>query len=387
MMRDELINCFTRFHIPLNYLLLKIQNSTLVGICALMWPIKYKAIETICIHRVGKIGDIVCALPALFKIHQRWPQSRIIVFTSSGQLKNSPLVDLSKGLPWIDVIEIYDSLSVKDLKKILRLIRKLRGYKIDLWVALPQDLTNFSIELRNMLFARIVGASYGFGFRVNTSKLFSSLQIRHSNFKRETETLLDIVDPLRADEKTHQYGFDLNLIISTPAYIKFSFDDRKIMAIAPGANRRANRWPLDRFVSIALRWIQTGGVILIIGGSQDIELGEEIKKSLNSSSLLNLCGKTNLVETIYLLSKVKILVTNDSGPMHLAAVAKTPVVAIFSARDFPLKWSPHPNWSKVLRVNTDCSPCFKDDCDRDNLCLSMVAVDDVWHSVKNVLKT
>jgi heptosyltransferase-2 len=100
-----------------------------------------------------------------------------------------------------------------------------------------------------------------------------------------------------------------------------------------------------------------------------------------------LCGETNLVETIYLLNKAKILVTNDSGQMHLASVAKTPVVAIISARDFPLKWSPCPNLNKVLRVNTDCSPCFKDECNRDNLCLSLITVDDVWNGVKKIMQT
>lgn len=387
MIRDKIHKCLGGFIVTVVYVHLKIQNALINALCAMLWPVNRGVIKTICIHRVGQIGDIVCALPAMSLLHQKWPQSKIVVLTSAGFLKTSPLIDLVKGIPWISAIETYDSASIQNSKNFVGLIKSLRNYKIDVWVELPQDLTNISTEIRNMLFAKIIGAGYGFGFGVNTSKLFSRYQLKFGNFKHETDTLLDIVEPLRLRDQKKQYGFEYSLVDSLSLPLNFSSNPEKIMVIAPGANRRANRWPIDRFATIALRWFRGGGIIVVVGGPQDRELGEEIKNSIDSKSFINLCGETDLAETICLLSKAKILVTNDSGPMHLASVAKTPVVAIFSARDFPLKWSPCSNLNQVLRVNTDCSPCFKDECDRDNLCLSLVTVDDVWCSVKNIVKT
>ena len=387
IIRNKLHKFLGSFIVKIVYVQLKIQNTLINVLRRVIWPINRGEIETICVHRVGQIGDIICALPAMFLLHQKWPQSKIIVLTSAGFLKTSPIIDLIKEISWISAIESYDSLAIKNSKNFLKLVKTLRNQKIDLWVALPQDLTNISKEIRNMLFARVVGAGYGFGFSVNTSKLFSRYQLQFGDFKHETDTLLDIVDPLRLKDKKRQYGFNASLVNSPSFPLDFSSNPGKIMVIAPGANRKANRWPIDRFASIALRWFHGGGIIIVVGGPQDRELGDEIKNSIDSKSFINLCGETNLVETIYLLNKAKILVTNDSGPMHLASVAKTPVVAIFSARDFPLKWSPCPNLNKVLRVNTDCSPCFKDECNRDNLCLSLVTVDDVWDGVKNIVQT
>lgn len=387
MIRDIIHKRLGSFIVTIVYVHLKIQNVLINVLCAMLWPVNRGVIETICVHRVGQIGDIVCALPAMSLLHQKWPKSKIIVLTSAGFLKTSPLVDLIKGIPWISAIETYDSLSIQNSKNFLGLIKILRNHRIDLWVALPQDLTNISTEIRNMLFAKIIRADYGFGFGVNTSKLFSRYQLKFGNFKHETDTLLDIVDPLRLRDKKRQYGFEYSLVNHPYLPLDISSNPRGIMVIAPGANRKANRWPIDRFASIALRWFQGGGIIVVVGGPQDRELGEEIKKFIDSKSFINLCGETNLVETICLLSKAKILVTNDSGPMHLASVAKTPVVAIFSARDFPLKWTPCSNLNQVLRVDTDCSPCFRDECERDNLCLSLVTVDDVWSGVKNIVNT
>lgn len=387
MIRDKTYKCFGDFIVSIVYAHLRIQNILINILRAIIWPANRGVIDTICVHRVGQIGDIVCALPAIYLLHQKWPQSKIIVLTSAGFLKASPFVDLKKGIPWISAIETYDSLSVKNSKIFLDLVKCLRNYKIDLWVALPQDLTNISTEVRNMLFAKIIGAGYGIGFGVNTSKLFSGYQLQFGSFKHETDTLLDIVEPLRLRDKKKEYGFEFSLVDNSHLPLEFSSNPGKIMVMAPGANRKANRWPIDRFASIASRWFLSGGIIAVVGGPQDRILGEEIKKFIDSKSFINLCGETNLAETICLLSKSKVLVTNDSGPMHLASVAKTPAVAIFSARDFPLKWSPCPNLNKVLRVNTDCSPCFKDECNRDNLCLSLVAVDDVWKGVKNIVQT
>jgi hypothetical protein len=141
---------------------------------------------------------------------------------------------------------------------------------------------------------------------------------------------------------------------------------------------------VDRFASIANRWIDDDGTILIIGGPQDSYLAEEIKKVINAELCFNLCGKVNLLESVGILRDATVLVTNDSGPMHLASMVKTPLVAIFSARDFPIKWTPSHDGSQFLRVETVCSPCLRENCNQNNLCLTEIGVEDVWTAIKKI---
>ena len=77
------------------------------------------------------------------------------------------------------------------------------------------------------------------------------------------------------------------------------------------------------------------------------------------------------------------LLTNDTGTMHLAVAVRTPCVAIFSARDFPGKWIPWGNNHKVIRKNPDCAICFADDC-QNNICMSEITIDKVYKAMEQV---
>ena len=382
--KDRLSLHLSKFIVLQISILLALQNKILSILCSLFWSQLQKSPSTICIHRVGQIGDMVCAIPALYMLHKKWPQCRLVLLTSAGKGRSSPMVDLIRGLSWINHIEIYETLSIKNPNEIIALISRLRDYKIDLWIALPQDLTNFLVELRNMLFAKLARSRHGFGFRVNTIKYFRRHQLKHFKFKREVDVLIEMLAPLEIKKEGQEYGIELGPMVENVSLKPLWKKLKKVMVIAPGANRSTNRWPMDRFASIANKWAEDGGAILIIGGPQDSHLGEEIRKVINAELCINLCGKVSILESVGILRDATLLVTNDSGPMHLASMVKTPLVAIFSARDFPIKWTPSHDGSKFLRVETLCSPCFRENCNQNNLCLTEIGVEDVWTELRKI---
>jgi heptosyltransferase-2 len=204
--------------------------------------------------------------------------------------------------------------------------------------------------------------------------------------KYEVKRLLGIVEEIGIINDGLDYGLeDLKKvkIKNEPLEIAMAARER-MLVIAPGGNRITNRWPSVRFEGIAKRWVDDGGYVVIIGGGQDFTLAEEIIKSIPVGAAKNLCGITTLVESLELLRVCKIFLSNDSGPIHLAAAFKVPMVAIFSARDFPGKWFPIHEKSSILRISTNCSPCYLEVCNRNNLCLSSISVDDVWNAMKRV---
>ncbi len=123
------------------------------------------------------------------------------------------------------------------------------------------------------------------------------------------------------------------------------------------------------------------------GGPQDAEVGDQIETQLREaglgdSSIINVAGKTTLLDLCALLRFCKLLLTNDTGPMHIAAAIGTPVVSIWGSTSPELTGPLSPR-SVVIRQPVECSPCFLRECPIDFRCMEGVQVDEV---VKAVLK-
>jgi ADP-heptose:LPS heptosyltransferase len=366
----------------------RIENYILTFISELLWNKVRLNFEpkNILIHRVGKIGDIVCALPSIRAVRNRWPNSHIVLLTNDSGANDQGIKKLLLNLSWIDEIIFYQPSKLKQLRVLLSLAGVLREMKIDFWLSLSQDLTCFSDELRNMIFAKYVNSKNGFGFRTNTFKIFSFFQSNYLKHKYEVKRLQGIVKEIGITNDCLDYGLeDLKIVNKKNEPLEIAITERKkLLVIAPGGSRITNRWPSVRFEEIVKRWVDDGGYVVMMGGGQDYTLAEEIIKKIPVRSVTNLCGITTLEESLQLIRVCKIFLSNDSGPIHLAAAYKIPMVAIFSARDFPGKWFPIHEKSSILRISTNCSPCFLEACNRNNLCLSGISVDDVWNAMRKV---
>ncbi len=175
-----------------------------------------------------------------------------------------------------------------------------------------------------------------------------------------------------------------------PPLNKFLRDDgRPVIAINAGAEYGpAKRWPAERFAETAIkvsyhantRW-------LILGGPRDTEIACQIEAKLRDaglgdSSIINVAGETTLLDLCALLRFCKLLLTNDTGPMHIAAAIGTSVISIWGSTS-PELTGPLSSRSVVIRQPVECSPCFLRECPIDFRCMTGVQVDEV---VKAVLK-
>ena len=155
--------------------------------------------------------------------------------------------------------------------------------------------------------------------------------------------------------------------------------DKPVVAILPGAEYgEAKRWPIEYYAELATKLCGEGFQVWILGSEKDYAAAEIISKE---NEAINLCGRTNLEDSIDLLSVCKSAVTNDSGLMHIAAAVDIPLVAIYGSST-PNYTPPLTIKAKIHYLGLDCSPCFKRVCPLGHTkCLKDISVDNVFNNI------
>ena len=136
---------------------------------------------------------------------------------------------------------------------------------------------------------------------------------------------------------------------------------KPVVAFCPGAEYGpAKRWPARYFAELAAKLVARGRAVWLFGSGKDREIGEEIVR-LAPGAAVNLCGSTDLASAIDLLSLAEVVVSNDSGLMHVAAAVGRPVVALYGSSS-PEHTPPLSRAARVVRTGIDCSPCYAREC-------------------------
>jgi heptosyltransferase-1 len=151
--------------------------------------------------------------------------------------------------------------------------------------------------------------------------------------------------------------------------------------IVPGARWKTKVWPSKKFGKLSSKLpIMT----VIVGSKRDIDIANEIV-ALSKGKATSLADKTDLKELIEVIRNARFVVSNDSGPMHIAAALGIPVFAIFGPTN-PLRTGPYGKGHTVIREDIPCAPCFKKTCN-DIRCMNSLSVEKVYETIKNKLST
>ncbi len=165
---------------------------------------------------------------------------------------------------------------------------------------------------------------------------------------------------------------------------KFKDLPSSYITIAPGViYGPAKQWPINHFKNLIQQLRQEKENIVIIGTKNDRSLGETLKNGENN--IINLCGKTDLNSLIAILKKSKLLISNDSGTMHVMAALQKPQIALFGSTS-DIWTGPVNHQASVIKLNIECSPCFSRECRFGHYnCLNNISPNQVAEKVHQIL--
>jgi heptosyltransferase II len=332
------------------------------------------AIRNILIRSPNWIGDAVMTTPAMGAVRSSFPGAKIVVAA------NPIVAELFQHHPYCNGVLIFDKKGPhKGMGGFLRFCRLLKKQGFDLAI-----LFQNAMEAAIMTFlARIPRRA---GYRTDQRGFLLTHPVAIGEAERRlhhTRYYLHMLNTLGI------HGGDGRLRLqctdSEQAWAMATLGGGSWLAINPGATfGSAKRWIPERFARVADALAnQFGARIVIIGGPGETAIGEAVENSMDSAPF-NLVGKTSLRQLMAVLAQCRLLVSNDSGPMHVAAALGTAVAAIFGPTDHTTT-APFSPSSRLVRKAVDCSPCLLRDCPSDHRCMSEVAVEDVLEAAQGLL--
>jgi len=333
--------------------------------------------KKILIRGVNWLGDSLITIPAMRALRGHYPRSRITL------LIKEPLDTLFTGFDAInEVIGFSVRKGAGGWMDRFRLIKRLRREKFDLCLILPNSFDSALVPF-------LAGIPERVGFnRDGRGGLLTKRvpPVPKGTGEHQSRNYLKLVpgNPEESDFSLLPESAALDWAAEQIASLEQS-DDTPLIGLNPGATYGpAKMWYPERFSELGTRLFNSiGAGIVLVGGPSETDLCRTIARGI-SGKVLDLSGKTDLPRLAAVLSLCDLVVTNDSGPMHLASAVGTPVIALFGSTD-PGATSPLGGHT-ILRKEVDCSPCWERICPRGDMrCMEGIEVEDVLETVIRLL--
>ncbi len=338
----------------------------------------------ILIVKLSAIGDVIHTLPSLAALRKLYPDANItwaIEDASSDLIADHPYVDR--------VVVSYRKRWIWDMKK--GLITKPMGEIKDFINDLRKQPYDLVIDFHGLIKSAVVvlissgKRKLGYDSMQELSGLFLNERIPEDMSKHAVDRYLDFPRYLGAAVKEPEFliPIDKQNIDRVEELLQRNDIDKngRFVAVSPLALWDTKLWADERFASLCDRIAEELNVRIVFTGTERKKL--EHIQSLMKMHSVNLGGQTTLRDLAYLYQRSALLITTDSGPMHLAAAMRTPVIALFGPTD-PSRTGPYGKGHVVIRRELPCSPCFLKKCESMD-CMSGITIEEVFQAVREKL--
>jgi ADP-heptose:LPS heptosyltransferase len=302
--------------------------------------------------RLERIGDLIMALPAIADVRALAPEATIDLIVGSWN------GELARAVPAVSAVEPLDAAwlardgSGRHLPSLLRSARGWRAREYDLAI-------NFEPDIRSNLIAAAAGAAWAAGYRNGGGGPLLDLALDFDPRTHTTANARRLVSAVfgRTPPGAASPLLDLPERARRDAESRLGAAPRPLVGIHPSGGREIKQWDPARFAAVARRLTEERGATIVLSGAPaDRPLVEAVRAALPPGRSIDASGEPDLLTLAAILERLDLLITGDTGPMHLAATVGTPIVAVFGPSD-PRRYAPPGARDRVVRIDLPCAPC------------------------------
>ena len=338
----------------------------------------------ILIVKLSAIGDVIHVLPSLAALRHLYPDAHItwVVEEAAAELvKNHPYLDavlISRRKSWSK--DIQKGKILKPLFDMRSLIKELRRRRYDLVIDFHGLFKSSIIVLLSSGKRKL-----GYDSLQELSGLFLNEKIPEDMNKHAVDRYLDFPRYLGAKIDNVEFILPPNNDAEVKVRLlmsKYKLDDKKFIAINPVAYWKTKLWDNEKFAHLADLANNKLKMKVVFTGSEKESI-EGITSRMTTEGI-NLGGQTSLLDLAYLYKKAQMVITTDSGPMHLASAVGTPVIALFGPTD-PARTGPYGKEHIIITAGLSCSPCFLKKCSTRK-CMENILPEQVFAAIEKKLR-
>ncbi len=334
-------------------------------------------ISEIVVRAPNWIGDAVMCTPALMDLRESYPKANITLWARPA------IADLLRDHPGIDSVLVYQYQQAHaGLFGKFKLIEQLRRHRFQIAI-----LFQNAFEAAILTFFAGIPHRWGYGTDGRSFLLSNAVTVSSKQHDvHQVQYYQSLIH--RVVGRSRSRGLQLKILHEDETNVNERFpelvsrEDEYIIGLNPGAvYGSSKRWLPDRFAELADRIMEHVPEFVgfnakikcvIVGGKDEESLAYAIASRMNVHPII-LSGKTTLRELMVIIKRCSLFVTNDTGPMHIAAAFKVPLVAIFGSTN-PRETAPFGMEDAVVQHSVRCAPCFLRSCPIDHRCMSQVSV-------------
>jgi lipopolysaccharide heptosyltransferase II len=334
----------------------------------------------ILVVRTDRIGDVLLTTPVLKSLRDNYPSSYIAMMVSS---YTRECVD---GNPYLDRVIIFDKEKYNGFFSTLKFSQFLKRENFDVvLIFYPTARIHF------LMFLARIRERIGYDWRVPFLLTKAIHHTKQEGSRHEFEYNFDLLKPLGIEEVVREVYMPIKetseqFVEALLEEVGLSSRDR-IVALNPSASCVSRLWPSEKFAQVADRLAAHHVKVVLVGDRFHQDIIRDVL-SRTVSSVIDLSGRFGLSELASFFKRCALLISNDSGPVHIAVGVGTPVISIFGRNQpglGPKRWGPLGLRDVALFHKTDCAPCLAHACCNHFKCLEAITVEEVLEAAVRLL--
>jgi lipopolysaccharide heptosyltransferase II len=315
-----------------------------------------RPVRRVLLLRLERIGDLLMVLDAIRDARAAWPDAEIDLAVGSW---NAPVAALIPGISRVQIADVPWLAREGTGDRWPVLVARARQ-----WRARNYDVVvNFEPDIRSNFLAWLTGAPQRLGYSTGGGGAWLTDALAYVPSSHVSENARAIVARAAGRTTPAPGGGATGPRLVPPPDAEVRVDallgdaPRPLVGVHASGGRESKQWHLDRFAAVARELATSRGATIVLTGSAgDRPIVDRVASQIGPARVIDACGALDLPALAALLGRLDVLVTGDTGPMHLAAAMGTPLVALFGPSN-PTRYGPLAEDAHVIRIDLPCSPC------------------------------